>query len=806
MDDVWKSAMGKINGGTASTKSDNRLEEIWNELNITPRPAEKRAGILHIGDHFIDLEKLAEQIPNFLANAAKYQNVPYDVSVTKYRMLAEYSVHFPTDLGLPMHYQFTLPALVSMQGNLKGDGQLGGIKSDMATELSWKLTAELRVDIPFSGNYIASGVDVLFSSHLPKQLHFSYNNEPGQIKVTWTPGNKVTDLLYYHVKPYTITRNWSDSTKPTLEDPAVALITNGKPVQQELPLGDRFGVNLRLIEQSELAHTDKWSWWQWFTKHDLNAMSNLDLSVPTKLASRKYILRYEPSGTRARSLTAFFQYQNAVKSSSNNLIYDTGSSSSRSPSVSEMINTSDSPIVAEFRPVLDRLFGDVEMGNAQLVAAGMTAEWKDGTLVYLNATAGYAKDVSFAKDFTEVRIDTYLFGANKKSEFSVCYSANRNWNSPPDHGFSNDVLQMTEDAQISLGEQCDQSKIAIKAKVYRDASAAAAAMSSSDGKQCHKDMESGFTYGSPACTKARHLDQTYNNYELAAETENLPESLSQWASGFSQWMNHILYPFTVKHSRGESNKLNRVGWIIRRDPSSEKSNVTFVRPTETLVVSNVRWEKNIWARFSPLTWTFASNSFYPMNAGTNFIRDAAKLATGAVSESKCYVGSDAVYTFDGAHSKYNYTMNQCPHVLLTDCSKESELAVLARESDHGHKIVTVIYGKDTVEMDPSGYVSVNDDKTSFNEMTKGSRIEIRDSQDIKAVIYPIGDGVAMKIRSWNFLVKVQGSNIELSAPMHLRGRICGLCGDFDQEMVGEWKTPGRCAVSSGELMASSFMV
>ena len=46
----------------------------------------------------------------------------------------------------------------------------------------------------------------------------------------------------------------------------------------------------------------------------------------------------------------------------------------------------------------------------------------------------------------------------------------------------------------------------------------------------------------------------------------------------------------------------------------------------------------------------------------------------------------------------------------------------------------------------------------------------------------------------------------MTAPQYLRGRTCGVCGDFNQEIAGEFKTPARCAVSDGELMAASFKV
>ncbi len=110
-------------------------------------------------------------------------------------MLAEYNIKFPTEMGLPLRFLANLPIIASLQGTLKVDDDDGqkGIKSDIAGELSWKLSSELRVELPFNGNYIATGVDVRVESHLPNE--FKVNFGSGAIKFTWTPNNRVTDFI-----------------------------------------------------------------------------------------------------------------------------------------------------------------------------------------------------------------------------------------------------------------------------------------------------------------------------------------------------------------------------------------------------------------------------------------------------------------------------------------------------------------------------------------------------------------------------------------------------------------------------------
>ena len=82
MADVWQNIFGKIYGSTSkSGEKMAALKGIWDELNVAGRPADKRAGLLHISlmgsiNRFINLAKLEEEIPKYMANIMKHKNAP----------------------------------------------------------------------------------------------------------------------------------------------------------------------------------------------------------------------------------------------------------------------------------------------------------------------------------------------------------------------------------------------------------------------------------------------------------------------------------------------------------------------------------------------------------------------------------------------------------------------------------------------------------------------------------------------------------------------------------------------------------
>ena len=234
-----------------------------------------------------------------------------------------------------------------------------------------------------------------------------------------------------------------------------------------------------------------------------------------------------------------------------------------------------------------------------MASAILTAEQKDGSLIQLSSLVGLSKDTRCTKDYIDWLVKYSQSRWSRQTvNFAVCYTAARKWNSPPNYGFSKDVLEMTEEDNIGIGPQCDY-KVRFTAKLSRDAEAAKAALNSPSGQKCVKDMANGFKYGCSSCAEARRLDPTYNNYELQADHKNLTETSLQLARQYSAFNNLLLYPFNVQRIHAQSNTPKQTKWTIKRDPVTGDSDMTFVRPH---VAKNVRWVDNhIWSRVSKAT-------------------------------------------------------------------------------------------------------------------------------------------------------------------------------------------------------------
>ena len=101
MADVYQNVFAKIYRGFnpkyeapwAERKGGDKngiVKSIWDELKASAKPADKRAGFLHINlldsfNRFINLEKLDEMIPNYMAEAMRSRSLSSDISITNYR-------------------------------------------------------------------------------------------------------------------------------------------------------------------------------------------------------------------------------------------------------------------------------------------------------------------------------------------------------------------------------------------------------------------------------------------------------------------------------------------------------------------------------------------------------------------------------------------------------------------------------------------------------------------------------------------------------------------------------------------------
>merc|ERR1719351_176598 len=187
-----------------------------------------------------------------------------------------------------------------------------------------------------------------------------------------------------------------------------------------------------------------------------------------------------------------------------------------------------------------------------------------------------------------------------------------------------------------------------------------------------------------------------------------------------------------------------------------------------------------------------------------------KAITGKPIYPVCTLEGKHITTFDNRTTKAN--MDDCFHLLSGDCSKAMSYGVLVRplesSSSYSHeskKEVKVFIGKTEFTMKPEGEdVAVKVNGSPIRMMTEKKTIKgVADHIDAK--ISMSKDKVVI-LESSKINVLFDGKRIKVEGSNLLKNKLCGLCGDSNNKMVGDVPSPRQCLLSSPKLEVASYRV
>merc|ERR1712117_338005 len=166
---------------------------------------------------------------------------------------------------------------------------------------------------------------------------------------------------------------------------------------------------------------------------------------------------------------------------------------------------------------------------------------------------------------------------------------------------------------------------------------------------------------------------------------------------------------------------------------------------------------------------------------TNPLAMTVKAITGKSIYPVCTLEGKHITTFDNRTTKAN--MDDCFHLLSGDCSKAMSYGVLVRplesSSSYSHeskKEGKVFIGKTEVTMKPEG-------------------------EDVAVKV----NGSPIRMMTEKKTIKSMAGHIHAKISMS-KNKLCGLCGDSNNKMVGDVPSPRHCLLSSPKLEVASYRV
>ena len=781
------SKYGKWGRPKFSRSSTSPLQDVWRQLTPSKRSPDARASLLHVNLlgslHFVyDFESLAKSLPDLFDEIGPLLSTRFPVSLTTFRNLAEIHVQYANELGLPTQFIAQAPILASLQGSVQFDLKAAALYTNVTSRVAFKLSSSFRIDLPFSGHYIQSGVEVRSDWRGPREVTFSY--PANKLQVTYDlNGTEDQDFFYYHVKPYTLlshNSSWADGEYSRI------ISVNDEPYTRTMPL-PVIGLNVNLLTYSEVVNSDPASWYDWFSEQ--TPLSLISCSFfPKTFQYRKYRLRYSSQGSVTRSVAAFMSQYSYYKRGADHHQYPS-SGNKAAPNLTFDEDIENGKIHPDLQQTARRLFRNVSSGRGDMFRIKLYINYTDASSSQYSISYGQASDYLKRKHYDDFRFN-YTFSGQRSTDnqrsYSICANGTRYSNQAPVFGLSPDILYTVQDADFSFGHDCSAGyRYQLNAKLYRNRAAAKYAAKSAFGKQCIQDLNRGF-YDTFNCIKARQLDHAYNVYELVVK----PVAADYFNDTFVTPNSYFAKRFVAKSFPQEGNSYAAT---IIREPGSTHFDIHLRDPRRYYLVGN--------AHLFNFTYFYdLKKALLPENRIGGLFAAARTALEAGDEPAKCLVDKDRIVTYDGV--AYEYRINDFYHVLVTDCKEQSPYAVMARRFEN-HYVVQVITDKDTVVVHPSGQVTINGAAKSFR---KDERFEIYDDDNVLIRTWFGDQGAYIYLTQIDLTVLVASYHISVSSSWKLRGRACGLCGDANGEVAGEFKTASRCALSNGTLMAASFMV
>merc|ERR1712117_840147 len=241
-----------------------------------------------------------------------------------------------------------------------------------------------------------------------------------------------------------------------------------------------------------------------------------------------------------------------------------------------------------------------------------------------------------------------------------------------------------------------------------------------------------------------------------------------------------------------------------------RSTVHPIRGSYDIEITNVtRPEQKYKYRDVPMPYPFTY--FYPVSYVIDPVSTGIKAATGKPVFPVCTLEGKHISTFDNRTTKAD--MDDCFHLLSGDCSKAMSYGVLVRslESSGSYtpetkKEVKVFIGSTDITMKPEGehvIVKVNGSPIEV-PMSERHTIMAREGHIVAKIIKSKDNVVILK--SSKIGVLFDGKRIKLEGSNLMKNKLCGLCGDNNNNKLADVPSPRKCLLSTPELELASYRV
>lgn len=794
-------------------------------------------------------QKIVEMIRNPSLSSVNGES---KINVQKSFVFNPYVMLIPSEMGFPIDMEIYQPTTLSFYGkmNLNAEKSNPSVSVDGKVLVSTQLTGWVGTINPFDSEYVLTGQDHHILYNVPGSLRLDLNIPEQKVSVTLRPGagkrSGETDVAHFHVMPYTVREKIAALIPHTKSQNMKVIRSSTPPKSGEYRFGENLGLSMKAQYKTESVFADMRSTMETLRMYNYSPfnMALFQWMVPAfdgqmRVSTRqqRYTLTINPSESSTQEITAEFKIGYASKQHGKGTQYHSikpvsGSERLSSQESVEGVAPSITSLVKKILPyrvhseslqssskhqnraqkLQQTVEGLGEVQSAQGVCINTRIVLKGNrprTLGYTLTVAGgqQPKESRRVEQKWNVHVET-----THQSESSVpkkiCIEGKLDlpllpmWNI---NSLRTSLSQFYYQNKIAFGQsQCSESTIYTKGVSRVSEKQRNHALETPEFKMCQKlsQQQVEGSQLSQVCQKARDQLSALDEVEFTTEYTRVPQYVQEAERKTVAVLKAFLWPYYSfkassvhgsEPSRQTSFQTKTLIGFHQRTPSFD---LTLHRPHETVIFSNV----HIYQPYS---------LFFPLKASMSGMSFVRKVTGGAIYPS-CKVDGNTVTSYD--NKTIAFQPDKCFHLLTADCSRFHRFGVSVRSVEGGRKELKVFLRKTVVVLTPAGNegpritvngqpleVPVNRETSIYFEGSSGKQL---------ATVHRSIDGV-VTLRAPSVYLSELSTNGRLisvvPSPM-LKNKLCGLCGDNNQEKNADIAGPQKCIYSKPELKVASYRI
>merc|ERR1719184_354707 len=776
------------------------------------------------------LERLVKSGKQYISEPSEWKKYicgKKNINLVKVTNIASSEIMVPSEMGLHIGVVSGMPSVLSLRGEVEIDCSVSkpSLTLDLTKKLSTSSVGVVGVLDPISEEVLAVGVNQEWSVNYPSKI--TAEVEEGKLKVKYTPNSEVSpntreiDLVTYSVKPFAVSKPhpYSDLTPLTAHENTKLIRSSGERKSEVYHFGETLGLGMKFELKTETEINDMKSVLEMMSLYNYSPLNTVIFGMTNSAVT----LSGRPSCRYHEVKMVYSPEESSTKKLELGLTV-----------VRQLKNQPLKKIVVQKVP------SGLQIASQHLQASSQSQKLQQ-KVSQLSVEEGYG--------FT-ANVDLKLDGGERKTY---------NWEMTAFHGFSGveqkwnlhledkERLNICIEGEVSLpliplkdvrtlksenmrfsykntigfGKTCEDHEIKVVGATYRSEEQKERSEVGRSGRKCEEttrkveelreevrstkegsserrklenELERMVEEKEEYCTRYIEELSTLDKVKFRIESTPMPSYVRKYTRVLDSAVKTVLLPY-MSRIEGGNNKEREVEVELRFNSELNTLNMALTTEHETIDYHNIRLPEEL-------------RGIVPLRSTVRPHEQIIKSVAGSSVYEKCSIGDGVVKTFD--NKTYSYELDDCYHVLSSDCSKSHSHAILGKVVDGKEEIEIFVEGS-KVTMKPSS--SWTESRREYEVTVDGKVVRVEENEKkevtsrngkISYRIHRSADDVMILETPIN-RVTYDGKTVELE---HARNSAhqCGLCGNLDSIKANDIKTAKSCVAQSLKQAALTYRV